>query len=78
MKLFFLTCIPLLLVSCAPRVMRDEAISTAYRYTQVQWLPDARHVRQGPDSLGILVRTPDRSLGQRGWWQPGELATGMP
>lgn len=78
MKIFFLAILPFLLVSCASRVTRDEAVATAYRYTQVQWMPDERHVRQGPDSQGILVRTPDRSLGQRGWWKPGVVATGMP
>ncbi len=72
----------ILLVSCAPQVTRDEAIATAYRYTQVQWMPESRHVRHGPDSQGIVVHTPDRTIAKhcdrRGWWEPGIAAKGMP
>ncbi len=72
----------LLFASCAPRVTRDEAIATAYRYTQVEWMPEERHVRHGPDSRGIVVKTPDRTLAKqddrRGWWQPGVPAKSLP
>jgi hypothetical protein len=68
--------------SCATRVTRDEAIATAYRYTQVTWMPEQRHVRHGPDSNGIVVHTPDKSVirhgDKRGWWQPGVRAKSMP
>jgi hypothetical protein len=77
-RFLFLTLIPILLGACTSRVTRDEVIATAHRYTQVQWMPEQRHVRHGLDPQGIPVRTPDRSLGKRGWWQPGELAIGMP
>jgi hypothetical protein len=68
-----------LLSSCLPRVTPDEAVATAYRYTQVKWLPEERHVHHGPDSNGIVVRTPDRSLNAPGgWWKPGTTAQSMP
>ncbi len=61
---------------------RKEAVATAYRYTQVQWMPSENNVRHGPDSQGIMVHTPDRTIAEfgdrRGWWQPGKTATGMP
>lgn len=67
---------------CAQKVTRAEALATAHRYTQVSWLPDARHARHGPDAHGIEVQTPDASLMQhgfqRGWWRSGQTATGMP
>jgi hypothetical protein len=54
----------------------------AYRYTQVEWMPEQRHVRHGADSQGVIVQTPDRTISatgdRRGWWQPGSLARGMP
>ncbi len=82
MKLIHLISFPLLLVSCTSQVTREEAVATAYRYTQVQWLPEERHVRHGPDSQGIMVHTPDRSVvkygDRRGWWQPGVPAKSMP
>ncbi len=72
----------LMVGSCAPAVTRDQALATAYRYTQVEWQPDQRHVRHGPDGSGIEVRTPDVSLSRsgdrRGWWKPGTPAKGMP
>lgn len=80
-------CLPLLaaavlLTSCASRVTRTEAVATAFRYTQVEWMPDERHVRHGPDSAGIPVHTPDLSVSwngdMRGWWKPGVPAKGMP
>jgi len=54
----------------------------AHRYTQVEWMPESRHVRHGPDSAGIMVHTPDLSVSwngdRRGWWKPGVPARGMP
>ncbi len=80
----FLSLIPLcvLWVSCAPSLTPDQALATAYRYTQVEWMPETRHVLHGPDSRGILVNTPDRTLAnhgdRRGWWQPGVMAKSLP
>lgn len=83
MKWFFhLLVLPLSLVSCAPRVTRDEVVATAYRYTQVTWMPETHHLRHGPDSQGIVVHTPDASLvnygDKHGWWRPGVEAKSMP
>lgn len=80
------------LSSCAPdpwhipgpssAVSRDQAIATAYLYSQVSWTPEERHVRHSADQQGILVHTPDLTLNERGfangWWSPGEPAIGMP
>lgn len=81
-KFLPLILIAILCASCAPRVTPDEAIATAYRYTQVRWMPEERHVRHGPDSSGIVVETPDRMLvksgDRRGWWQPGIPAKSLP
>lgn len=70
------------LTSCVHQVTREQAVLTAYSYTQVNWLPEERHVRHGPDAKGIMVHTPDRSItahgGSRGWWQPGVPAQSMP
>jgi hypothetical protein len=63
--------------SCAPKATREQAIATAYRYTQVEWMPDDRHVRHAEDGQGIMVKTPDASI-PRGWWKPGVPAKGMP
>lgn len=72
----------LFLVSCTPHVTRDQAVATAYRYTQVTWMPEERHVQHGPDSRGIRVHTPDKYLARQGenggWWQPGVQAKSMP
>ena len=78
MKWLYLFAGCILLGSCASPVTPDEAIATAYRYTQVQWMPEPRHVRHGVDSQGIMVHTPDLTLAQRGWWQPGVAAQSMP
>lgn len=82
MRLLHLISLSIFCGSCAPRVTPDEAIATAYRYTQVQWMPEERHVRHGPDSRGIVVATPDRTLAEsgdrRGWWQPGVPAKSLP
>ncbi len=72
----------MLFASCVPKLTRQEAVATAYRYAQFTWMPEERHVRHGPDSQGIMVHTPDQSVishgDKRGWWQPGVLAKGMP
>jgi hypothetical protein len=74
--------IVLFLNSCSVRSTRSDALATAYRYTQVEWMPESRHVRHGPDSKGIQVHTPDQSVSwegdKRGWWKPGVPAKGMP
>ena len=66
----------------ARSVSRDQAIATAYTYTQVRWIPEDRHVLHGEDPDGILVHTPDVGLQahgfSNGWWKPGSEATGMP
>ncbi len=72
---FFITC----LSSCGPQVTPDQAVATAYRYTQVKWMPDERHASHGADSHGIRVDTPDHRLSKPGgWWKPGVMATSMP
>jgi hypothetical protein len=82
MKLLFLAAVSLALISCTTSVTRDEAVATAFGYTQMQWMPTGKNVRHGHDSAGIMVHTPDRTIAsfgdRRGWWQPGVMATGMP
>jgi cell wall-associated NlpC family hydrolase len=82
MRIFLPVIAAVAVTSCAPTVTRDEAIATAHAYTRVLWMPEDRHVRHGPDSAGIMVHTPDRSLKNhgdpKGWWQPGVEARGMP
>jgi hypothetical protein len=82
MKLLFSAFLSAAWVSCAPHVTREEVIARAYSYTQVKWMPEERHVAHGPDSMGVVVHTPDRTISKfgdpRGWWQPGVLATSMP
>jgi hypothetical protein len=66
-------------LSCSPRVTPEQAIATAYRYTQVEWMPEERHILHGPDSRGIPVQTPDTGLRSKGgWWKPGVPAKSMP
>ena len=66
----------------AKSVRRNEAIAIAYTYSRLEWTPEARHVRHGPDPDGILVHTPDATLSSHGfsngWWQSGRPARGMP
>jgi hypothetical protein len=54
----------------------------AHRYSQVEWMPEARHVRHGNDSAGLRVDTPDTTLlfhdERGGWWVPGKPAKSMP
>jgi hypothetical protein len=59
-------------------VTRQDAVATAYTYTQVAWTPEQRHLLHGPDKAGIVVQTPDTSLPINGWWKPGEPAKGVP
>lgn len=74
--------ISLWFVSCAPVATREKAIEIAYRYTQVEWVPEPRHVKHGKDERGIPVHTPDTTLlyhGEHGgWWVPGKPAKSMP
>ncbi len=81
-KFLHLFSITLVLSSCFPQVKRSEVLATAYRYTQVRWIPEEKNIRHGPDSQGIIVHTPDRTLAKygdhRGWWQPGVPAKSMP
>lgn len=66
----------------AKSVTREEAISTAFVYTQLEWHPEKRHVMHGDDGGGIAVHTPDLSLNSRGfangWWEPEKPMKGMP
>lgn len=82
MKILSLLVLTIVLASCGARVTRDEALATAFSYTQLQWMPEERHVRHGPDSRGIVVHTPDRTISKfgdrRGWWEPGVMANSMP
>lgn len=72
----------LFLASCSSKITPEQAIATAMLYTELEWQPRAWHIRHGKDSQGILVHTPDTTLAQhgdnRGYWQPGKTATGMP
>ncbi len=78
---FFLLSILLCLASCAPKRTPEEAIATALTYTELEWMPEARHIRHGKDLQGIQVHTPDTTLSRqgdkRGWWEPGVPAKGM-
>ncbi len=69
------------IASCAPKRTPEEAIRTALTYTELEWLPEARHIRHGKDLKGITVHTPDTTLTEygdnRGWWEPGVPAKGM-
>lgn len=79
--------LPLLLLiavaACTHSVTRDQVMTTAQAYTQVRWMPEARHICHGKDGLGQWVHTPDNTLVKHtgdpnGWWQPGTEAIGMP
>jgi hypothetical protein len=69
------------LASCAPQRTPEQAIATALTYTELEWVPEKRHIRHGKDPQGINVHTPDATLyrhgDDRGWWQPGAPAKGM-
>ena len=73
--------VSVLLCSCASKPTPAKSIEVAWRYTQIEWMPESRHVRHGKDSKGIPVHTPDMSLGQHdekgGWWTPGKPAKSM-
>lgn len=62
----------------AKTVTRQQAVATAYLYTQVEWAPQEKHIMHGPDKAGIPVATPDAGLAANGWWKPGTAAKGMP
>jgi len=82
LRFFPLICFPLAVLSCAPRTTPEKTIEVAYRYTQIEWMPEERHVRHEKDSAGIQVHTPDTKLlhhGERGgWWSSGKTAKSMP
>lgn len=65
-----------------PSVTRSEALAIAHAYTEIAWIPEAKHVMHGPDAEGIEVHTPDISIAhfgdRRGWWEVGKPAKGMP
>ncbi|HVJ44737.1 MAG TPA: hypothetical protein VM511_00015 [Luteolibacter sp.] len=68
--------------SCAPKTTPEKAMAVAYRYSQMEWMPEERHVRHGKDAGGIQVHTPDTMLLRHeergGWWTPGTTAKSMP
>lgn len=72
----------LVLPSCTHKVRPEDSIRIAKSYAELEWLPEARHIRHGKDSNGILVQTPDTTLRTtevgKGYWAPGEPAIGMP
>jgi hypothetical protein len=76
-----LLAIPLCLASCAAKRTPEQAIATALTYTELEWMPEERHIRHGKDLKGINVHTPDTTLSKigdhRGWWKPGVPAKGM-
>ena len=96
MRLFFF-CIPLLLAgACVPSktispvqsipepaasVTRNQAVQTAYAYTNLLWTGKSRHRMHGKDPDGQWVDTPDAvaatTLGSAMWWQCGKNI-GMP
>ena len=72
----------LCLPACAPKYKPEDAIRIGLSYTELHWQPETRHIRHGKDSRGIIVHTPDTTLGahtgdKRGWWEPGVPAKGM-
>ena len=48
------------LAACATKQRPEDAIRTALSYTELQWQPEARHIRHGKDAQGVVVhpRTP--------------------
>jgi hypothetical protein len=66
----------------ASTVRREEAVSTAYTYSRVEWQPQPRNQKHGRDGDGVLVHTPDKTLPDHGftngWWQAGKVARGVP
>ena len=57
-------------------------MEVAFRYTQLEWMPEQQHVRHEKDAKGIQVHTPDATLRAHdepgGWWVPGKTAKSMP
>lgn len=83
MRLLLSIVITCFVSSCAtPPVTRTQALHTAWTYTQVEWVPENRHIYHGRDTDGIEVQTPDDSLTSHGfsngWWKVGQKAKGMP
>ena len=82
-KAFILLSLSALLISCASRKQTPEqALRIAQGYADLEWMPEARHIRHGKDKKGVTVHTPDTTLKDhgdtRGWWKPGVIAKGMP
>lgn len=82
-KAFVLLFFSFLLISCGNRMQTPEqAFRTAQAYADLEWLPEQRHIRHGKDKKGVTVHTPDKTLkdhgDNRGWWEPGVTAKGMP
>ncbi|MDP4623775.1 MAG: hypothetical protein NWT08_01420 [Akkermansiaceae bacterium] len=71
-----------LLPSCSHKVRPEESIRIAKSYAELTWQPEARHIRHGKDSRGIMVNTPDTTLKStataKGYWKPGSSAVGVP
>jgi hypothetical protein len=70
------------LISCAWRTQTPEAaLRIAQSYADLEWMPQAQHIRHGKDKKGVTVHTPDTTLKEydddRGWWKPGVPAIGM-
>jgi hypothetical protein len=78
---FFPLIILLCLASCATKRTPEQALATALTYTELEWIPEQRHILHGKDSNDIAVHTPDSSLSLHGddlgWWKPGVPAKGM-
>lgn len=62
----------------AASITRAGALKTAATFAEHRWTPSRANVRSGPDSSGIVVRTPDRSTGNPDLWQPGKPYSGVP
>lgn len=82
LRFFLPAALPLTLFSCAPKATPEKAIEVAFRYTQLEWMPEQRHVMHEKDAKGIQVHTPDATLRAHdepgGWWVPGKTAKSMP
>ncbi len=68
--------------SAPSQVTPEESMAIARRFANHPWQPFARNILHGKDKAGILVNTPDvghePQHERRGWWQPGQVNTGIP
>jgi hypothetical protein len=73
---------PIAVPGPAASVERSEIVAIARAYHEIQWTPSKANALHGRDANGILVHTPDTSLGKHGhrngWWTEGETMRGMP